>query len=279
MTPSGGSAGVRAPRTLRAVALLLDVLVAGDLAGLTGSAGLTRAARPTSPGGAFEPAGPSGALLTVLAVLGTLAGVGLRQLLRSGRHRRAGDASAPVRDHWWLVPGLALAWPSAAITLDTHGPGTLLCYLLAVTVGGWLAGVDSEVQRLPNAVTLPAIPASTLMLGTCNVMSREPPAWGQALAGGIALGSAYLLLYVIGVRRGRGDIGLGDVKLALSLGQWLGWLGWPVLTLGAYLGALLSGLMATALVVMGRARRDTALPHGPSMIVGAWLAWTAAPFL
>ena len=74
-------------------------------------------------------------------------------------------------------------------------------------------------------------------------------------------------------------IGLGDVKLALALGPWLAWLGWPVLLAGAYVGFVLSGLGALALLALGRAGPGTALPHGPSMIVGAWLGWCAAPLL
>ncbi len=230
-----------------------------------------------------DPAFPYAAL----AALGAAAGCVVRRMLHAGGHRRENDASPRGRPrsngHAWLVPGLAIAWPGTAIAVGAHGGRdgmvTLGCYLVAVTVGAWLAGVDADVQRLPNIVTLPAIPASAVLLAACSAMSRDPPAWGRALAGGAALTAAYTVLFAAGARRGRSGIGLGDVKLAASLGQWLAWLGWPVLVWGAYLGLLLSGLVALALLATRRARRDTPLPHGPSMVLGAWLAGSAAPFL
>ncbi|MDO5712260.1 MAG: A24 family peptidase [Micrococcales bacterium] len=247
---------------------------------------------------------PIPALLAgAVALAGGLSGAAVRQLVRSGLHRRPGDRARtgrggavrpgsaqpprpqpgspgdPLPEARWLVPGLALGWTGSALALSPRGIGVTLAYLSALTVAAWLVAIDIDVQRLPNAVTLPAIPLSAMALGGCSLLGRDPPAWARGLLGGLALGTGYLLLHALGTRRGRAAIGLGDVKLAASLGQWLAWLGWPVLAAGAYLGLLLSGLCATGLLLARRARRDSTLPHGPSMVLGGWLAGCGASFL
>lgn len=236
---------------------------------------------------------------------GAITGVLLRRLVRSGRHRLpedrpvdetprpghacgvggaggtsgAGGTGGTVRDPRWLPSGLALGWLGVVAGLGDQPAGVVVAYLAALTVGAWLMAVDVDVHRLPNVVTLPAIPVSALALAGCSALARDPPASGRALLGGLVLGAGYLLLFVVGVRRGTAGIGLGDVKLAVSLGQWLAWLGWSALLIGAYVGLVLSGLCALGLLAARRAGPHTALPHGPAMVAGAWLGLCAAPFL
>ena len=70
---------------------------------------------------------------------------------------------------------------------------------------------------------------------------------------------------------------LGDVKLAASLGTLLAWFGWPVLIAGGFVGFLLGGLFASALLVGRRTGRKQPIPFGPFMIAGAVLALVAWP--
>jgi leader peptidase (prepilin peptidase)/N-methyltransferase len=67
-------------------------------------------------------------------------------------------------------------------------------------------------------------------------------------------------------------MGFGDVKLAAVLGIYLGWLGWGELIVGAFAAFLLGGLFAIGLMVFRRAGRKTAIPFGPWMLGGAWIA-------
>lgn len=224
----------------------------------------------------FTPAVPL-VLAGVAAALGAWVGVLVRRLVLTEAHRRPGDPA--LRDPRWLPVALGLGWLGVVGALRAQPPGVVVAYLAALSVGVWLMAVDADVHRLPNAVTLPAVPVSAVALAACSALARDPPAWGRALLGGLLLGGVYLLLYAVGAWRGTAGIGLGDVKLALALGPWLAWLGWPVLLAGAYVGFVLSGLGALALLALGRAGPGTALPHGPSMIVGAWLGWCAAPLL
>lgn len=210
---------------------------------------------------------------TTSAVAGAAVGLMLLRPLRRGAHRASTELDLPVPGYAWLPPAVALAFAGVTASAGMRGqlPATA-AYLVATAALAWLVAVDLDVRRLPNAVTLPAVPVSALTLGALSLTARDPPALLRALLGGLTLAALYLCLFAVG-RRGRAPghqgLGLGDVKLAASLGQWLAWIGWTPLLVGAYLGLLSGGLSALALLLTGLARRDTALPHAPAMALGA----------
>jgi leader peptidase (prepilin peptidase)/N-methyltransferase len=72
-------------------------------------------------------------------------------------------------------------------------------------------------------------------------------------------------------------MGLGDVKLAASLGTLLAWFGWRTLIAGGFAGFLLAGLFSVALILSGRATRKQQIPFGPFMITGTFLIILVAP--
>ena len=88
----------------------------------------------------------------------------------------------------------------------------------------------------------------------------------EALAGaGLGCGLLLLIYWL-----SRGGLGLGDVKLALSLGMWLGAEG----TLLALLIAFLSGgLVGLLLLAAGLKGRQDAIPFGPYIALGGWLSF------
>ena len=78
----------------------------------------------------------------------------------------------------------------------------------------------------------------------------------------------HLALALLGGGRG---MGLGDVKLAPSLGGLLGWVGWETWAAGAFGAFLLGGLWGVVLMLRGRGR-SARMPFGPFMIGGALAA-------
>lgn len=88
----------------------------------------------------------------------------------------------------------------------------------------------------------------------------------DAVAGGLL--AALLLMIPFACSRGRG-IGLGDVKLAATLGFALGTAG----ALAAlWVAAMCGGAAAIALVVAGRASRGSTMPFGSFLALGASFA-------
>jgi leader peptidase (prepilin peptidase)/N-methyltransferase len=58
------------------------------------------------------------------------------------------------------------------------------------------------------------------------------------------------------------------------LGAVAGWFGWFVLALAAVLPFFIGGFIGLVLIVARRATRKSALPFGPSMIVGTLIVLT-----
>jgi leader peptidase (prepilin peptidase) / N-methyltransferase len=144
----------------------------------------------------------------------------------------------------------------------------LPAFLVLGAFGVALGYIDLRRHRLPDALTFPAFAAGVLLLAGAAAANQEWGAYARAWLGAAALAGFYLLLVVLRPA----DMGLGDVKLAAVLGLYLGWLGWGAVFIGAFLGFLFGGLVGLALVATGRATLRTAVPAGPTMLLGALAA-------
>jgi leader peptidase (prepilin peptidase) / N-methyltransferase len=173
-----------------------------------------------------------------------------------------------------LAVELSTAILLGALAARVH-PGLVLaaaCWLAVCAVP--LAWIDAAVQRLPDLLTGPAY------AGTAGLLLLAAAAGGhwhtmlRALLGGLALAAAYLALVVVS----RSAIGLGDAKLAASLGTMLAWAGWPVLAAGTLAGFLLAAIYGVGLLLLRRASWRQRVPFGPFMIAGAFAALLAASF-
>lgn len=167
-------------------------------------------------------------------------------------------------------PVLAVAVSTAilfgALAARVH-PGLVLaaaCWLAACAVP--LAFVDVAVRRLPDRLTGPAY-AGTAALLLAAAATGHWPILARAALGGLALAGFYLALLLISPSA----MGLGDVKLAASLGTLLAWFGWRTLIAGGFAGFVLAGLFGVALLASGRASAKQHIPFGPFMILGAFL--------
>ena len=92
----------------------------------------------------------------------------------------------------------------------------------------------------------------------------QSPAVGRAAA---AVGAFFLLLALISPR----GMGLGDVKLAPTLGLALGWLSWGTVAVGVFAGFLLGGLAGVGAILLLGLTRKSLLPFGPWLVAGALL--------
>lgn len=204
------------------------------------------------------------------ALVGAAAGAGARLLV--GRMRRG----APVRPPWCEL-ALGAVWAACGWSAATGRlPAEWLPLLLGLSWLGVAAGsVDLLRRRLPDALTLPAVPSALLL-----VTPLGPACVVRAIAGAAVLFGAHLLLRVAVPAA----MGAGDVKLAASLGAALGAVSFPALVAWAVLAAALTAcaVAATALLAHpGRVRAArpwpaTAVPHGPAMLAAGWLVVAGA---
>jgi leader peptidase (prepilin peptidase) / N-methyltransferase len=152
-------------------------------------------------------------------------------------------------------------------------PGLVLaaaCWLAVCTVA--LAWIDIAVQRLPDVLTAPAYAGTLVLLLAAAAAGGHWPMLLRALIGGLALAAAYLALALIS----RGAVGLGDAKLAASLGTLMAWYGWPQLVAGVFAGFLLGAIYGAGLLAWRRSASRRHIAFGPFMVAGAFLAVLAA---
>ncbi|MBO0876928.1 MAG: prepilin peptidase [Pseudonocardia sp.] len=190
--------------------------------------------------------------------LGMLAGSVARLVL--GRLRRGARVPPPYLE--LAVGGL---WAGAGGWWSAGGlPGRWLPLLFGLAWLGVAAGaVDILHRRLPDALTVPALPAAVLLAAPLG-----PFAVGRAAAGAAVLLGVHLAVRLAAPSA----LGAGDVKLAGALGAVLGAVSWSALLLGVVLASVIT-LVVTLAVVMtaaSRERREFGVPHGPAMLAAGW---------
>jgi len=187
-------------------------------------------------------------------------------LAARGRCRHCG---MPVGWFYPAVEAAALVLAAISVALDLGGAAWLDFGFGAVLLA--LAWIDAEHGILPDALTLPLIPAGLL---AALPFAREELADRVV---GVVCGYLGLKLLAWTYRRWRGREGLGggDAKLLAAAGAWVGSSGLPSVLFGGAIAALLTAL---ALAIAGREmRRDTALPFGPFLALAAWCVWLFGP--
>lgn len=140
-----------------------------------------------------------------------------------------------------------------------------LLYFAAISIA--LTAIDVDAHRLPNAIVLPSYAVLAVLLGAATVLVGDLEGAGRVAAGAGILFSFYLLLALISPR----GMGMGDVKLAGVIGLILGFSGWDALVVGTIAAFALGGVVGIALILTGRASRNTGIPFGPWMLGGAWV--------
>jgi leader peptidase (prepilin peptidase)/N-methyltransferase len=186
----------------------------------------------------------------------------LSWLLLRGRCR---NCQAPISPRYPLVElGTALVFAVVAARFGWHPELPAYLYLAAVSIA--LAGIDIDVKRLPDALTLPSYAVGGVLLAVASL--DDPHALLRAGLGAAAMFAVYFAIcfaYPAGM-------GFGDVKLSGVLGLYTAWLGWDVWATGLLLGFFSGGLFGLVLIGLGRGGRKTAIPYGPFMLLGAFLA-------
>ncbi|GGL65399.1 prepilin peptidase [Modestobacter marinus] len=219
----------------------------------------------------------SGALLAVVVAGagGVLAGRVVDSLaLVAPRRAGAGEGAVAVRIDR-RARAIGAPWPeltgalcAAAVTLRFGWTAQLPAWLWFVAVGLLLTVVDLREQLLPNRVLLPGLLGGLALLAVAAGVDGDAAGLGRAVLAG---GAAFAVLLAMALISPSG-LGMGDVKLAGLLGLYLGWLGWPVVVAGFFLGFLLQAVVGLTLLAARRVDRRTGLPFGPALLGGALAA-------
>ncbi len=188
---------------------------------------------------------------------------------------RSRCCATPISVQYPLVEAFtALAWVSVTWIMVARFPISSarlvegLTYLYLVSISIALAVIDARWRRLPDTIVVPSYVVIALGLTISSMLSGDFGSLGRAGLGMLVLGGFYLILMLLKP----GGMGAGDVKLAGVLGLALGWLSWPQLFIGAFAGFLGGGIWGIALILSRRGTAKSAIPFGPFMLLGAWVA-------
>jgi leader peptidase (prepilin peptidase)/N-methyltransferase len=175
----------------------------------------------------------------------------------------AGPTGSPASPGWPLPPSGRFA-PDMVLAL--------LAFLYLAAVSVVLGLIDIDTKRLPFWIVMPSWWVGAALLGGSALAAGAPQVAVRMLLGGSGLWLLYRLLHAIHPA----GMGYGDVRLAALIGGYLAWVSWTALAVGAFLGFLLGALGGAAAMALLGARLKTAIPFGPYMLLGTWVALIAA---
>jgi leader peptidase (prepilin peptidase) / N-methyltransferase len=167
-----------------------------------------------------------------------------------------------------LAVELLTAAVLAVIAVRTTSAWELAAFAWLAVVAVPLAFIDVAVHRLPDKLTATAYAGTLALLAVTAFTGHHPGQLGRATLAGAALASLYLIMFLASPA----SIGLGDGKMAASVGTALGWLGWRTLVTGTVASFLSAGLFAVLLLVLRRAKRTDHMAYGPFILFGALAA-------
>lgn len=189
-------------------------------------------------------------------------------LALKGRCRHCGTM-IPVR---YLLVEAATGGLFAGVAW-TWGPTPLLPALLVFAWALVVAtAIDLEFRIIPNRLTY-RLPCALLpfVVGA----AWYDGAWidlRRSLITAIALPlGMFLLSEGFRLLRGQPGIGMGDIKLSVSLGLVVGYLGGLEVVVFAYGSVISAVVIALTLMLLGRAKLASRIPFGPYLAVGAML--------
>ena len=185
-------------------------------------------------------------------------------ILLRGRCR---DCARPISLRYPIVEAMtAVLFGVTAWVIGSRW--ALLAYLWLGALNIVLAIVDIEHKRLPNRILYPGTIVATVLLAGGAAADGMVDALPRALAGG----AGYFALLLLVALAARGGFGMGDVKLAFVLGLFTAFGSWGALGVAVFAAFAFGGLAAVVVLILGRAGRKDAIPFGPWLVLGAWVA-------
>jgi leader peptidase (prepilin peptidase)/N-methyltransferase len=172
------------------------------------------------------------------------------------------------RADWRTIAVASLAAAAAAGLLarwsDPRDIVVLGVYFAALVV---LTATDLDQKILPDVITLPLIGYALVML----LVGWDPLLAGKSmgLVSGVAAGIGAPVLLLVTDRLLGGNLGMGDVKLAVALGLMSGV---SLLFAGFLIASAASSVVLIALIATRRLGLRSPIPFGPILIAGGFIA-------
>jgi leader peptidase (prepilin peptidase)/N-methyltransferase len=158
----------------------------------------------------------------------------------------------------WAVGVVTVTAVALVVSQHRADPFAAIWLSVVVTAYGFLSAIDIAQQRLPNRITLPLAGVTILIVFAGGLVTGNITRTLTAIT--IGLGFSVLLVVF--------RFGMGDVKLAVTVGTIAAWLGRDAIVATIYIGAAAGAVAALVLMMLHR-RRDITFGFGPFLALGS----------
>lgn len=150
-----------------------------------------------------------------------------------------------------------------------------IAWIFFVVLAVALSAIDFEHHRLPDPLTGSLYLSGLIFLALDAFAHHNLSRLNHAFIASIALGGFYWIVNFLS----KGGMGMGDVKLATSIGLFCGYISISTVYIASMIGFAAGSLVGVALIAVKRANRKSALPFGPFMLLGAIASIYVTPWI
>ncbi len=191
-----------------------------------------------------------------------------RNVIGNGRNFSQNSAFVPAVAAIGALSGVGLFW-RFDFTVELFAFGLLTSALVSQSI------VDAATHRLSRRITMGTIILGAPLLVVAAAVADQPGRLTVSFFYSWLLFFAFLLLWAIS----RGGIGGGDIRLAIVMGMYLGWLGAAHVLVAILVASVSAGLAALLLLASRRATRSTRLAFGPYLALGTLISVFAGDWI
>ncbi|NLG89949.1 MAG: prepilin peptidase [Clostridiaceae bacterium] len=137
--------------------------------------------------------------------------------------------------------------------------------------------IDLKHMIIPNGLVLLGMAGGALII-VYNLFTPfslyQPSRWYTPLIGMVSASGILFAIALVGllIYGNDGAMGMGDVKLFIPIGMFLGW---KLTLLSLFLSVMLGGITSILLLVLKIVKRKSAIPFGPFIVVGTFISGLA----
>ena len=186
-------------------------------------------------------------------------------LFLRGKCRHCGNRISPRYPAIELTTAVlfTLAVVRFDVTLRAFAFAGFFWVLVVLTV------IDLEHKLLPTRIIYPSLLVGWVLLATDALLQDDVGRLVDAAIGMLVFGGFFFLIAFI-VPKG---MGMGDVRLSLLLGTFLGYLGGiGFVLLAMFMSFFTGGLLGTVIAVATKGGRKMKIPFGPFLAAGTLIA-------
>lgn len=165
-----------------------------------------------------------------------------------------------------------LVWLTVYLKFGFSIEAAAFIYLFSILIAVFFIDIDHMI--IPNGLVLAGL-IGGLLVFVCNLFQPfslyAPAKWYAPLVGMVSASGVLFIVALIGllIYKNDGAMGMGDVKIFMPIGLFLGW---KLALLSLFLSIMAGGIISIFLLVFRIKDRKSAIPFGPYIILGTFIA-------